>query len=243
MEILGEFKTVDSLPCLLCESIGAVVLSDLHVGIEIVQAGSGVFMPKFQTKDLLKELKTIRRTTRADTLIINGDTKHYFRANNHREKEEVERFLRKLSMIFKDIIIVKGNHDSAIEVHTESYNNIEVYDEYRDGEFFFIHGHKDVEIPEGVRYVVIGHEHPALELKDDIGIKEKIPAFLFASREDFNVVVLPAYSKVASGTSVNTVPQHQLLCPFLREEGVREMEAIGVDREAGTFKFPKLDLI
>ncbi len=243
MEIFEKFETVDSLPLLAAEELDSLILSDLHVGIEIVQTSSGILMPKVQTQNILEELGEAKELSGMSNLIINGDLKHSFTGRHSKEKEEVEKFLRKVSMVFEKVTVVKGNHDSAVEHRAEDFKNIEVRDELRERGFLIVHGHEEVEIGEDTDYLVLGHEHPALELKDDAGVKEKIPCFLYGEKNGVKTVVLPAYSEIASGTSINSIPRNQLLTPYLKDKGVMSMKAIGIDREAGVMEFPELEKI
>jgi len=90
--------------------------------------------------------------------------------------------------------------------------------------------------------MVIGHEHPALGLKDDIGVKEKIPCFLYGQLKDkTNIIVLPAFAKVSNGNDINNTLQSKLLAPALRTKtDLGKLKALGVSREGGLFKFPEI---
>ena len=240
MELTGNFETVDSLPCLKSPVLDALVLSDIHIGIEIVQTSSGIYMPRVQTKSILEELKNAKEEAEVGNIIVNGDVKHSFTGRNSKENEELEGFLQNLSMMFEDVYLVKGNHDTALEHRTEDFKNVHVYEELVEDGYMFVHGHEKFDIPENVETVVIGHEHPALELKDKVGVKEKISCFLHGEIDEVNVIVLPAYSELASGTSINNIPKEKLLTPFLRKRGIKELKAVGIDREGGLFKFPEI---
>ena len=243
MEFLEKFSTVNNFPCVYIDELAAVVVSDLHIGIEISQTMSGVLMPRIQSEKVLEELEDIKESTDAEKLIIDGDLKHSFSGRNKKENEEVENFLQKLSMVYEKTVVVKGNHDNALEHRTEHFKNIELKEKHFEKGFLFVHGHKNFEIPVGTDYIILGHEHPALELKDDVGVVEKISCILYGSIQNYKVVVLPAYSELASGTGVNGMPKHRLLTPFLKKHGVEKLKAIGVEREAGVYPFPALNKI
>jgi metallophosphoesterase superfamily enzyme len=92
--------------------------------------------------------------------------------------------------------------------------------------------------------VVIGHEHPALALTDDVGVKEKVSCVLYGEMKNGkNIVVLPAYSKIANGSEVNNMPRQEFLCPVLRENGVSDLKATVLSREGGVFEFPEVSKI
>ncbi len=241
MDILGKIKTVESYPLIAVPDLDSLILSDLHVGIEIVQTSSGVLMPRFQTDNILEELGEARKISGMSNLVINGDLKHSFSGKNKKENQEVEMFLRKVSMLFEKVYVVRGNHDSAIKYRAADFNNVEVMEKIEKDGFLIVHGHKKIEANEETHYIIIGHEHPALELKDDAGVTEKVSCLLYGQKEGVFTVVLPAYSEIASGTSINNIPKNRLLSPHLRDIGVKHMEAVCIDRDAGVLKFPRIE--
>ena len=81
---------------------------------------------------------------------------------------------------------------------------MEIVDELEISGWKLVHGHKPVE---GERFI-IGHEHPAIRLRDEVGAILKVPAFLFGER----LIVLPAFSPWAYGNDV----LREVVSPFLR---------------------------
>ena len=69
----------------------------------------------------------------------------------------------------KDIILIKGNHDTM----DYSYGNMKDY--YIDGDIAFIHGHEG--FPEiygkNINIIVSGHLHPSVILEEDPGVKKE----------------------------------------------------------------------
>jgi len=82
-------------------------------------------------------------------------------------------------------------------------------------------------------------------LKDDIGVREKVDCFLYGKTlEDENFIVLPAFSHISNGTSINEVPERQLLSPILKNRVSKDtLKAVAVSREAGILEFPELGKI
>ncbi|MDY6774323.1 MAG: metallophosphoesterase [Candidatus Nanohaloarchaea archaeon] len=245
MQLLDRFETVDSYPALYDPELDAAIVADLHLGLESLMARGGVYMPKFQLDEIKEDLDSILEQTGADRLVICGDVKHEFSETSEGEREEVQELLDFLSGKVEEVLLVKGNHDNYLIYAVEEYENVELEDYFLEGEVLFIHGHELLENLETLdaSYVVIGHEHPALTLKDEVGVKEKLPAFLYGEMDDGRkLLVLPAFSKLAEGSQVNRVEEEELLSPVLKEKvDIGEMEAVGVDRDAGLFEFPELD--
>jgi metallophosphoesterase superfamily enzyme len=115
---------------------------------------------------------------------------------------------------------------------------LRVLEEYSEGGFLFVHGHEEVE--EEYERLVIGHEHPALALEDEVGVTEKVDALLHLEEEDREIFVLPAYSPISNGSEVNRMRSSELLSPALKEENIGEFKAYAISREAGEFYFGKL---
>ncbi len=99
---------------------------------------------------------------------------------------------------FKRTVAIKGNHDNYLSYVTRKYE-IELLESLSLGSFLFIHG--DV-IPsqsnlEKANVIIMGHEHPAIALYDEVGAKEKIKAFLVGEIDGRKIVVMPALSPLA----------------------------------------------
>lgn len=243
MEIFG-FKTIDSLPALYHEESDLVVISDLHLGLEESMTFKGGYVPQFQLEDLKDDIKTIKQETGASSILVNGDLKHEFKKTSYSERKEIEEFIEFLKEHFSEIIIVEGNHDTFLEKVVEK-KGAEFVEEYRINGILFSHGHRKISEPESFDTVVIGHEHPALELKDEIGVTEKVDCFLYGETEKGqNIIVMPAFSKISGGSKVNQVPQNKLLSPVLRNQvDIQKLKAVAVSREAGIYDFPEIGKI
>ena len=64
--------------------------------------------------------------------------------------------------------------------------------------------------------IILAHEHPAIGLYTEIGVKEKLKCFLYGKANDKNIVVIPAFSYFAQGSDVNLIPKNELLSPMLK---------------------------
>jgi len=251
MELFKGVEIVESFPAVYIKQFKAIVIADLHLGYEGIAAERGIFMPKIQFKKELEVVKKIagKYSKKAEKIIINGDLKHEFSETTYHEFTEVKEMLEFLSSKFKEIIFVKGNHDNFVARITSKFN-IPVYDFFDTENFFFLHGHKLFEsrlAEKGIDrikedFIVIGHEHPALALYDEVGGKEKLKCFLHGFDENIkkNIIVLPAFSYLAHGSDVNVIPKNALLSPLFKIVDVDELSAIGVSEEAGILEFGKI---
>lgn len=244
MDLFAGFSIVEPYPALYIEHLDAVVIADLHLGLESLMAREGTYMPRFQLSEMEDDIDAILERTGASRLIICGDLKHEFSETSYGEREEVQELMDFLSDRVEKILLVKGNHDNYLIYPVEEYDTVELEDYFVLDGVCFMHGH---EIPESLTVQeadtwIIGHEHPAITLKDEVGVTEKLSAFLYGEMgEGRRLIVLPAFSKLAEGSQVNQVPEHELLSPILRSKvEISTLRAVGVDRDAGIFPFPEL---
>ncbi len=209
------------------KSLDALVISDIHLGLEYVLANKGIYVPRMQYKKAMERMEKILEEISSKTLIINGDLKHEFSETSYHEYKEVSDFLSYLKRNFERIILIKGNHDNYIERVTKKFG-IEVYKEFIFGDYYFTHGHRIFEnYNRNYRWIIIGHEHPAITLIDDIGSKTKYKCFLVG----LNVIVLPSMSYYSYGTDLNLVPKDELLSPILKEFDIYEFNTYIIEED------------
>lgn len=230
MMIEKKIEIIDSLPALYIGEIDAVIIADLHLGIEGILAEQGIFVPKRQFSEIISKIKQLFI---ADNIIIVGDLKHEFSDTTYHEYKEVSDLLKLLSDHFKRIYIVKGNHDNYIERVAKKFAIVERELLFNDVYLFF-HGHK---MPlKDARFKILAHEHPAVVFYNSVGAREKIPCFLIGH----NDVILPAFSTIVSHSAVNLLPRENLLSPYLRERvDIDKFRVVGI-AEGMKLNFPSL---
>lgn len=242
MKIL-DFETVDSLPALYDPASDLLVISDLHLGLEKTMTSKGNYIPSSQLERIKEDIEQAVEETGASRILVNGDLKNQYRTS-YSETEEIKEFLNFVKARFDEVIVIEGNHDTFVESTVEDAD-IELREHFQEDGKLYIHGHEGLGKYELQDFdtVIIGHEHPAIALEDEIGVREKIPAFLYGDTESGrSIVVMPAFSSIANGTAVNEVPKRELLSPVMKQEVDKEkLKAVGVSREAGLFEFPRLE--
>jgi putative SbcD/Mre11-related phosphoesterase len=210
---------------LLLEDESAVAISDLHLGFEAALAEQGVSIPRFQRREVLERLARLLDAYEPEKLIIAGDFKHEFSKNLSDEWVEIKQVLRFLQQRTEPII-VRGNHDNFLATILGDLR-MTLHDRYDLGEYTFVHGHEEVQ---ALGTIVMGHEHPAVKLRDALGATISVPAFLAAER----VIVLPAFSPLALGVNVASYPY---LSPILNGIDVDAARVIGIDEKEGLLDF------
>ncbi|MEW6069332.1 MAG: metallophosphoesterase [Candidatus Thermoplasmatota archaeon] len=240
MKIFDTLEAIEPYPAVYIEDLDLLVIADLHLGYEGILAEQGIFMPKTQFKKIMKDLAEIIKKRSASKILINGDIKHEFSETSYHEFKEIRDFFYYLNKNFKKIILIKGNHDNFIYRLTEKYG-VELYDEFASGDYLFIHGHKEKAIAQVEQaIIVLAHEHPAIALYTELGVKEKLKCFLYGEAKGKKIIVLPAVSYFAEGSSVNIIPQHELLSPILKNLKIDNFKAVGIIENEKYLEFPEI---
>lgn len=227
MNILTGIKIIDL--ALYLEKEKTLIIGDLHLGYEEMLNKKGILVPRFQYEKIIEHLDFILTKCTVKRIIIAGDLKHEFGIISDQEWREVLDFLDYLSGYTKNIILIKGNHDTIIGP-IASKKNIKIYDNYyfEKGKTYITHGHK---IPDDLNFsdskiVIIGHEHPAISLRDETRT-EKIKCFLKGKFQNKKLIVIPSFNFLTEGTDIIS---EGVLSPFLKQE-LGDFEVYAVEKK------------
>ena len=221
-----------------------LVIADLHLGIEAIMSEDGTYLAHNQTQDIIEQVTYYLKELQPNELILNGDVKHSFHEPTKIENRDVQKFLKAISPHVKKISITQGNHDVFLNWAIKGITNIDFYKSYYTrGSYLFTHGDKELpkEIPEEIRYIIIGHEHPILEARINKLQKIRAPAFVVVpiKKRNITLIVLPAFSAYSSGTPINPANKDNLLSPILRNDvDLSECQLYVLDKKGEVFHFP-----
>jgi len=223
-----------------------LAISDLQLGHEAVLHNKGIDVPINQFGIILEGIESMLRETSAPRLLINGDIKHEFSRAAQQEWDEVLGLLKFIKKRGVELILVRGNHDNYIAKILRN-QNLKLHDYFFEKGILFIHGHKKLEgygeIPEweSTSTLVIGHVHPAVSLRDEIGVPHKYICLLKGEFRGKELIVLPSISPLASGTDmVSGMYAPENTSPILSECDLGEFVPVVIDPEGGVKEFPKL---
>ena len=213
---------------LFFENEKALCISDLQLGYEASMHKTGLLLPQFNFSEIKKRLVgKILPLVKAEKIILNGDIKHEFSRISEQEWRETLDIFSLLKKHCKEIVIVKGNHDVFLGPIAK-WENIEIRENYflPEEKIFFTHGHK---IPESKEFakaktVVVGHEHPAITIRDGTK-KEKFKCFLKGKFAEKTLIVQPSLSAITEGTDVLN---ESFLSPFLKN-GISGFEVWAIE--------------
>ncbi len=204
-------------PAVWIEADRALIIADLHLGIEEMFNRQGVMLPRFNFAEIKKHLEEkVFPGTKPELIVINGDLKHEFGIVSEQEWSEAIDMLRFLQKHCKKLMLVRGNHDTILgPIAKWEGMSIE-----NDGVLlpkslaFVTHGQK---MPKGKEFekakvVVIGHDHPAITIRDKYK-EEQFKCFLVGKFKGKNLIAMPSMSAASIGSDV----KEKLLSPFLHQ--------------------------
>ncbi len=241
-----------------------LVIADTHIGYEESLNKQGILIPRYQFKEIGQRLEKIIRAIKEnnfdiDKIIINGDIKHEFGRISEQEWRHTLQLIDFLAKNCKELILIKGNHDTILGPIAEKRNLIVKEYYFTDG-ILVMHGDrlmkKDIEtearknrqrietherssgVPKhSFVTIIIGHEHPAVSL-GTMARFEKYKCFLVGKWKSCNLIVQPSFNLVTEGTDVL---KESLLSPFLRgNKEFKNFEAIVVGEDDKLYDFGKL---
>jgi len=190
----GLFLTSDY--CAWYEKERTVLISDFHLGYESVLREDGISLPTFQKDNLLDRLANIKNRYDPDSFIVIGDFKHDF---GRAESQVFNELLDIMDYLMEDssLVMIKGNHDNFLKNYA-NLKGVPIYEEMMIlDDMTLTHGHRDVSVK---GHLIMGHEHPAIEIKDEVGSTLKYSCFLY--HPERKIIVLPAIDPLSEGRDV-----------------------------------------
>ncbi|MGZ4941016.1 MAG: metallophosphoesterase, partial [Halobacteriota archaeon] len=198
-----------------------LVLADLHIGIEYELSLSGINIPSQIDRRIVRVLRLLD-IAKAERVVLLGDIKHTISKISKLEREDVPRFLRSIAELV-EVDIIPGNHDAGLEylIPRDTPFNVELHPSKgcRVSDVGLMHGHTwPASELLSCRYVIMGHNHPAIRLTDSLGYASSKPAWIrthfvedvFKKRyvnldswANSVVIIMPAFNELAGGIAFN----------------------------------------
>ncbi len=206
-----------------------LVIADLHIGYELELQERGINMPR-QTEKIVRTIAGWIRGTRAEVLAILGDLKHEL-PYPRETIIDVAEFLRSVSSMVSELIIVPGNHDTGLDkIMSRTEGPIQLTSSRgmviraKGKRVLLLHGHTKPAESDALNtdMLVMGHTHPAVTIRDVTGytirepiiVKMGIPFSTFYQRmyrksapidKELKVVILPASNHLITGTDISNI--------------------------------------
>ena len=226
-------EPVPNAPAAVVDGDGerALVVADYHAGIEIgLRYERGVELESAADSRRERLLSLLDRTD-TDRVIVLGDLAHRIRAPDGEEREEIETLIGAVTDRVP-LTLVQGNHDGGVAAAFVDRIDAAPTDGTVYGDVGLVHGHT-WPAPEilAADVVCVGHEHPQVRLRDEVGgtrverawLRGKLDPEPFRKEgiladasavSGTELVVFPAFNDRSGGTWVNVEGQ-SFLSPFL----------------------------
>lgn len=247
MELVPGAEVASVSPALYVRKYKTLIIADTHIGYEDELASKGVFIPRFQLRKVIELLDKLLNDFPVSKLVVAGDLKHSFSEMSVAERKELMRFFSYVIPKVEEVIIVRGNHDNYLPLLKKRFDF--KFEEYVVlGEYLIVHGHKPIpkDVSSSWEYLILGHEHPSIILKDSVGRLGKFPCFLVGELSNLSKVfiTLPATGAYQTGSRI-TLDKETYISPILRENAsIPNIKPVIVDEEIGVFELPLLkDLV
>ena len=205
---MGNYKFIDL--ALYLERKKILVFADFHMGFEESLNEEGFLIPRFQFKETINRLKKILDSVKVNEIVINGDLKHEFGKISDTEWRYTLELLDFLLTYSKKIVLVRGNHDTILGPIADK-KGIKIVNHYEVDDFLICHGDKI--ISSNCKNIIIGHEHPAISLRNS-GREETFKCFLEGKFENKKIIVMPSFNLITEGTDIL---KEKLLSPYLKK--------------------------
>lgn len=211
MKLLSGIEIVD----LALYFDDALVIADAHIGYEEALNKQGILVPRLQFEDIVRRIKRIFSLLKGNelkTIVINGDLKHEFGTISEQEWRNTLKFLDLLAKHCNEVILVKGNHDTILGPIAKK-RGIQFVERFGIGKTLITHGDRVPDSLKGFETIIIGHEHPAVSIKEGPRV-EQFKCFLKGKYKGKNLIVQPSFNSIIEGTDIL---KDRILSPFLKQ--------------------------
>ncbi|ELZ25249.1 metallophosphoesterase [Natrinema limicola] len=206
-----------------------LVIADVHLG---KAAASSVDAPIDDGTDVRERLESVLAATEPSTVVIAGDLLHSFSRLPRGVERDLDRLIDVVNAAEAELVVTPGNHDTMLETVFDVETTLEY--ELADGETVVCHGHERPKTTAD-RYIV-GHDHPALSIE---GCKRPCVLYGPDAYEGADVLVLPAFTRLAAGATVNRMAGRDFQTPLVRNAD-EFYPAVRDDSSGETLWFPPL---
>jgi uncharacterized protein len=216
----------------------ALVLADLHIGIEHELSLSGIHIPSQIERRIERVLRFLSKV-KARRVVLLGDIKHCISKTSPLERHDVPYFLRSIAECVP-VDVLPGNHDGGIEylIPRDTRFGIRIHPSKgcRINGMGLVHGHTwpSIELL-GCSHVIMGHNHPIVRLADPLGYVSSKPVWIracfvegvfrkrYPKLERYNdprVIIMPAFNELVGGIAFNEATYETLLGPLFTNRAI-----------------------
>jgi DNA ligase-associated metallophosphoesterase len=184
VDLAGEAVRLDADRALYWPARRTLLVADVHFGKAQVLREGGIPLPRGTTGGDLARLDALIERHAARRLLVLGDLVHGRTAPDAAWIERVAAWRAARAALH--CVVVRGNHDRRVDPARIGFDVVE--GALHEGPFVF--AHEPAPDPRG--YVLAGHLHPGVVLRERHAPRARLPAFWFGA----TVGVLPAFGRL-----------------------------------------------
>ncbi len=202
--IFDGIYIVDGANALFIKKLNAVVVGDMHIGLERKYERMGVHFEHASEADASSIMKVCKEVG-ARTVISLGDVKESIGFPDVFELQALRRFFAGIGDY--DIIIAKGNHDGHLpEILQRIGVNTQIEREILLGDFVFTHGNSMLSHDAlSKKYAIAAHGHfvvrQGARLEKAFMVARRVSTSKIENRSQ-KLILVPAFSKLIYGTQI-----------------------------------------
>lgn len=204
----------------------ALIIADLHIGLEAELKAAGINIPS-QTEKLAEHLAELCQAHTIDEVIIVGDVKHNVPLTSRQEHYEIPLVFERLKDVVEEVHVTPGNHDGNLRHLLPSWVNIHSNKGFTAHGLGFFHGHtwpaKEVM---KCKTVIMAHEHPHIQFIETLGERDSRPCWIRAlfisekTEEQYPdsspvLIIIPTFNSLCGGNAIND-PSQKYLSPVVK---------------------------
>ena len=174
------------------EDTANLIIADPHFGKPSSFRHAGIPVPVGSTRSDLLRLTSLIVETGAKRLIVLGDFFHHRTGQCDRTMTQITEWRERHREM--DFLIIRGNHDAHSAPPPEEWEVDFRVDAMELGPFLLCH--EPMENAPG--YVLCGHIHPSVTLRDGVGQPLRLPCFAFGENQG----MLPAFGEFTGTFSI-----------------------------------------
>lgn len=193
-----------------------MIISDIHIGIESSFYKKGIKIPS-GTERMAGIIIDMIKKNKAKELVVLGDIKHKVPGSSFQEEREIPEFLNSLKKYCK-ITLILGNHDG--EIADMGIDDIKTTKHLILDDSYLTHGHMwpDESFLQ-CKSMIIGHEHPQIEFRDELGYRHIQNVWVKAALEPEKIkerykkarikkklpelIIMPFFNEFCGGIAMN----------------------------------------
>jgi DNA ligase-associated metallophosphoesterase len=200
LKILGQHMILFADRAVFWREESMLILADPHFGKAQCFRDFGIPVPRGTSDVDLQRLSVLMNLCRPHKLLFLGDLIHGRSANFGALNQSFRQWRLYHSIV--RLMLVSGNHDLRAGSPPSEFRFDRIAGRIRMDPFVFTHKPES----DGRGYVIAGHVHPAVHIRGEGGLRERLPCFCFGTQ----TALLPAFGSFTGSQIIHPTPEDRV---------------------------------